>query len=99
MFGTTLDIFLSILLSVLAVVFLMGKGKGILELFGGKNQTTKKRSKEEELAYQKMIGYFMIPLAVTEIISIFVQLPIMGLILAAVAIVDLIFFARKTKGM
>ena len=99
MFGTTLDIFLSVILSVLAVVFLMGKGKGILELFGGKAQMAKKRSKEEERAYQRAIGIFMIPLAVTEIISCFVQVPVMGLILAAVAIVDLIIFARKTKRM
>ena len=98
MFGTTLDIFLTIILSILAVVFLMGKGRGILEMFGGKNQM-KKRSKEEDRAYQKAIGIFMIPLAVTELISIFVQVPIMGLVLAAVAIVDLVIFARKTKGM
>ena len=99
MFGTTLDIFLAVLFCVLAVVFLMGKGRGLLELFGGKNQMQKKRSKEEERAYQKAIGYFMIPLAITEVISIIVNVPQMGLVLALVAVVDLIVFARKTKNM
>ena len=39
MFGGTLDVFLAIIFSLLAVVFFMGKGKGILELFGGKQHS------------------------------------------------------------
>ena len=48
MFGGTLDVFLSIIFTLLAVVFFMGKGKGILELFGGKHEMQRKRSKEEQ---------------------------------------------------
>ncbi|MBO5521208.1 MAG: DUF3784 domain-containing protein [Eubacterium sp.] len=97
MFGGTLDVFLAIIFSLLAVVFFMGKGKGILELFGGKHEMQRKRSKEEQREYERLIGIFMVPLAIVEIISLFVHHEIMGLIVAAVAVVDLIFFAKKTR--
>ena len=97
MFGGTLDVFLAIVFSALAVVFLLGKGKGVLEMFGGKNEMQKKRSKEEQQAYERLIGLFMVPLAIVEIISLFVHHEMMGLVVAAVAIVDLIVFAKKTR--
>lgn len=97
MFGGTLDVFLSIIFTLLAVVFFMGKGKGILELFGGKHEMQRKRSKEEQREYERLIGIFMVPLAIVEIISLFVHHEIMGLIVAAVAVVDLFFFAKKTR--
>ncbi len=99
MFGGTLDVFLSILFSALAVVFLMGKGKGVLELFGGKNEMQKKRTKEEQREYERLIGFFMVPLAIIEIISLFIHHEAMGLVFVAVAVVDLIVFAKKTKDM
>ena len=99
MMGGTLDIFLAILFSVLAVVFFIGKGKGLLDLFGGKHTTQKKRSKEEQRAYERLIGFFMLPLAIVEVISIFVQHANMGLVVTAVAVVDLIIFAKKSKEM
>ena len=97
MFGGTLDVFLAIIFSLLAVVFFMGKGKGILELFGGKHEMQKKRSKEEQREYERLIGIFMVPLAIVEIISLFVHHQMMGLVVAAVAVVDLILFAKKTR--
>ena len=99
MLGGNLDIFLAILFGALAVVFFMGKGKGLLEMFGGKNEMQKKRSKEDQRAYERLIGFFMLPLAIVEFISIFVQHSSMGLIVAIVAAVDLFFFARKTREM
>ena len=59
----------------------------------------KKRSKEEQLAYERMIGFFMLPLAIVEFISLFVHHQMMGLIVAAVAVVDLIIFAKKSREM
>ncbi len=97
MFGGTIDVLLAIIFSALAVVFLMGKGKGVLEMFGGKNEMQKKRSKEDQQIYERMIGYFMVPLAIVEIISLFVHHEMMGLVVAAVAVVDLIIFAKKSK--
>ena len=99
MFGGTLDIFLTILFAGLAVVFFMGKGKGLLDMFGGRHETQKRRSKEEQREYERMIGFFMLPLAITEFISIFMKHEIMGLVVAGVAVADLIFFAKKTREM
>ena len=99
MLGSQLDIVLAVIFIILAIVFFMGKGKGVLELFGGKYETQHKRTPDEEREYQRMIGFFMLPLAVVETINIFVDYSMMGLVIAAVAIVDLIIFAKKTKGM
>ena len=97
MFSTSFDIFLTIILSVLAVVFLLGKGRGIMDAFGGKNQVKKKRSPEEERWYQRAIGLFIIPLAIVEAISIFVPSSAMGIVQVAVVVVDLIVFVKMTK--
>ena len=81
------------------VVFFMGKGEGIMDLFGPKNNPNKKkRTKEEEKAYQRLMGFFMLPLFVTEIIAVIFPVPVMGLVLAGVAVADLIVFAILTKG-
>lgn len=99
MFGGTFDVLLTIVFSALAVVFFMGKGKGVLEMFGGRTEMQKKRSKEDQRAYERMIGFFMLPLAIVEFISLFVHHEMMGLVVAGVAVVDLIIFAKKSKEM
>lgn len=99
MFGGSLDVFLAILFSALAVVFFLGKGKGVLDMFGGKNEMQKKRTKEEQIAYERLIGFFMLPLAIVEIISLFVKSEKMGLVVVIVAVVDLVVFAKKSKEM
>ena len=98
-FNSELDAVLAVVFAILMIVFFLGKGEGILDLFGPKNNPNKKkRTKEEERQYQKYLGFFMLPLTVVEIISAIFPVPIMGIILAAVAIVDLIVFAILTKG-
>ena len=61
---------------VLAIVFLAGKGKGVLELFGTTKDkmSGKKRTPEQERRYQRAIGLFLVVLAVCEVImALFAQ--------------------------
>ena len=99
MFGGSFDVVLVIILCSLALIFFMGRGKGVLELFGGRREMQKKRTKEEQRAYERMIGFFILPLAIVEIISLFVHHHMMGLVVAVVAVIDLIVFANKFRDM
>ena len=75
------------------------KGEAIIDLFGPKNNPSKKkRTKEEERIYQRYMGFFMLPLFITEIFAILFPVPVMGLVLAGVAAADLVVFAILTKG-
>ena len=64
-FNSELDAVLAVVFAILMIVFFLGKGEGILDLFGPKNNPNKKkRTKEEERQYQKYLGFFMLPLTV-----------------------------------
>ncbi|MBR2560772.1 MAG: hypothetical protein IKE31_01335 [Eubacterium sp.] len=99
MFSQELDVILAVIFGILMVVFFMGKGEAIIDLFGPKNNPNKKkRTKEEERIYQRYMGFFMLPLFITEIFAILFPVPVMGLVLAGVAAADLVVFAILTKG-
>ena len=99
MFGREFDTILATILAILMVVFFMGKGEPIMDLFGAKNDPNKKkRTKEEERQYQRYIGFFLLPFVITEIITAIWPVPVMGLVIVVVAIVDLVVFTVKTRG-
>ena len=64
------NLIFGIIVAALGAVFLAGKGKKILDLFGGNRQNQydmrvkKKRTKAQERKYQKIIGIFCMVLAV-----------------------------------
>ena len=92
MFGVGFDIFIAAICSILAVVFFLGKGRKVLDLFGSGSQPKKKRSPEQELKYQRGIALFLLPLAIVEIISIIRPSAVMGIVLVVVTIVDFVVY-------
>ncbi len=100
MFGQEFSYFLSAILFVLAIVFFIGKGKRVLELFEGRNAPVqKKRSPEEELKYQRAIGLFCLILAINEILlgTIGQMFPVYNIIAIAIVVIALIFIAVYLK--
>ena len=99
MISREFDIVLAVILGLLMVLCFLGKAGGIMDMFGPRNDTgKKKRTAEEDRLYQRYIGYFILPLFVLEVITAITELQVMGLVIAAVAVADLIVFAMLTKG-
>ena len=93
MLGMEIDLVLSAILLVLVVMFLLGKGEGVLQLFAGKKY--KKRDKATELRLQRWCALFCAVLMVAELAMAFLQetwRPI-GMIYIVVVVVDLIIFS------
>lgn len=67
---TEFNLIFGVIVAILGALFLAGKGKKILDLFGGNRQNPydmrvkKKRTKAQERKYQKVIGIFCMILAV-----------------------------------
>ena len=94
MFGQEFSIVLSIILAVLTVVFFLGKGAGVMDMFQGKNAPQrKKKSPEDELRYQRAIGVFCLILTISELLNAFIgyQYPFFGIVTIAVVVLDLVF--------
>jgi hypothetical protein len=96
MFTPEFDLFMAVLLGVLAVVFFMGKGRGILDAFSGKYKD-KKRDPVEERKYQTAVGVFLVILGVTELLMAFIQQPFMGIVCVVISIADLVFIMMYVR--
>ena len=97
MFTPEFDLFMAVLLGVLAVVFFMGKGRGILDAFSGKYKD-KRRDPVEERKYQMAVGIFLVVLGVTELLMAFIQHPVMGIVCVVISVADLgyiMIYVRK----
>ena len=97
MISRELDVILAIILGVLMVVCFMGKAGGIINAFGPRADH-KKRSADEEREYQRYIGFFILPLFIVEAIAAITEWQFMGLVIAGVAVADLIVYGMLTKG-
>ncbi|MEE1114946.1 MAG: hypothetical protein UHN88_07705 [Eubacterium sp.] len=99
MFSPAFDGTVAAILAVLAVVFFMGKGNRVTELFEGSNKTRnkKKRTPEQELKYQRVIALFLIILAVLECIMALQPGRVVAVILMAAAVLDICLFAYLTR--
>ena len=103
MFGSTFDWVFAAILAILAVVFFLGKGGGVLRAFSGKNNdmlVTKKRTPEEEMRYQRAFGWFMLVMAAGEVLmalwgSVYLWVPIVSIIVVIVGIIVLVRYLRK----
>ena len=68
MFSPILDGVLAAIMAVLALIFFLGQGEGILTAFSSKNAPQrKKRTPQEEKRYQKAVGFFLVVLALCEV--------------------------------
>ena len=99
MFSAEFDFVLGSILAVLAIVFFIGKGRAILDLFEGKNAPKKKRSAEEERSYQRVMALFCAILAVNEFLlgTIGQAFPAYNIIAIAITILALILIAVYLK--
>lgn len=74
MIGGTFDWIMAVICTVCAVLLLSGHGDGLMKMFGSASsqqasmRVEKKRTKEEELKYQRVIGIYCAILAVCEIV-------------------------------
>ncbi len=90
MFGMGFDLFIAAVCIVLAVVFFMGKGQGILNAFSARGQQ-KKRSPEAEKKYEFGFGIFCVVLAAGELLMAFTNAAWTSVAALALGLADLIF--------
>ena len=91
MFGMGFDLFIAAVCVVLAVIFFLGKGKGILDAFSVREQQ-KKRPPEEQKKYEFGFGIFCVVLAAGELLMAFSQTSVWTSVAAlAIGLGDLIF--------
>ena len=90
MFGMGFDLFIAAVCVVLAVIFFIGKGKGILDAFSVREQQ-KKRPPEEQKKYEFGFGIFCIVMAAGEFLMAFVDYSWVPLAAVVIAEADLIF--------
>lgn len=71
MFSAEWSIIIGSVCAVLAVIFFMGKGAGIISAFEGKNAPKKKKkSPEDERRYQRAFGIFCVIIGGMEFLSL-----------------------------
>lgn len=91
---------------VCAVLLISGNGDGLMKIFGGENDprrsmtVQKKRSKEEEKRYQKVLGVFCVILAACEIVlalfgSASRAVPIVTIAITILALVGMVQYLRR----
>ncbi|MDO4622812.1 MAG: hypothetical protein Q4B22_07645 [Eubacteriales bacterium] len=90
MFSPAFDWTLAIILFALAVVFFMGKGQGILELFGGKTNPAKKLKGEKSKKYQRAVAVFLVALGISEVGMATIHHPIMGMVSIGISVAALV---------
>lgn len=67
MFGQIFDAILAVILGILTVILLMGKGETILRIFNGSRRVqNKKRTEKEKKQYSRVMGAFTGVLALSE---------------------------------
>ena len=90
MFGQGFDFFIATVCIVLAVVFFLGKGKGILEMFSGARKE-KKRTPEQQRKYEFGFGIFCLVMAAGQLLMALVQSSWAAWVGLALAFGDLFF--------
>lgn len=92
MFGTGFDVALAIVCGVLAIVFFLGKGRGILETFNSRGRQ-KKRTPEAQKKYEFGFGIFCLVLAAAELLMAFTNSFPTSVAALLIGLGDLIFIA------
>ncbi len=90
MFGTGFDLFLAAVCAVLAVIFFMGKGKGILDAFSVR-KLERKRTPEEQKKYEFGFGIFCVVMVFGELLMAYAKAPWVSGAALALGLADLIF--------
>ncbi len=94
MFSDGFSICIGAICLVLAVVFFMTKGAGVIKAFENKNAPKKKKkSPEDEKRYKRAFGIFCLIMALAEFSSVILPLDdvVVGIVSIVVVVLDLIF--------
>lgn len=100
MFTTELSVVIAIGCTILAIVFFLGKGAGVINAFNGKNAPVQKKKKpEDERRYQRSFGVFCLILAIAELMNLILPIDksVMGIISIVVVVLDLVFIVVYLK--
>ena len=103
MFSPAFDWVFAAILAVLAVVFFMGKGGGVLRAFSGRGNdmmVKKKRTPEEELRYQRSFAWCLLVMAASEVMMALLApyyfwIPIVSIVILITDLVVLIRYLKK----
>ncbi len=105
MTSSTFDWIMAAVCIVCAVLLLSGHGDGLMKMFGSTSsrdsmKVEKKKTREEELRYQRAIGAYCALLAVCEIVLALLgntgsMIPIISIIVAVLGLVILVIFLRR----
>ena len=94
MFSDEFGIVIGAICLILAIVFFLGKGAGVISLFDGRNSPArKKKSPEDERRYQRAFGIFCLILALIELANFILPADdfVKGIIGIVAVVADLIF--------
>lgn len=100
MFSDEFSMVIGAICLVLAIVFFLGKGSGVISAFEGKNAPVrKKKSPEQERKYQRGFGIFCLVLAIEELLNIVLPLDntVVGILCIAIVVVDVVFIVVFLK--
>jgi hypothetical protein len=98
MFTRELDMILAAALFILAVVFFMEKGEGVLDAFQANGNWKKGLDKEQIRKYQRGCAVFCLALGLVELLMILFPGAVTGFVSVAaaiVAIIGLILYIKK----
>ncbi len=105
MIGNMFDWIMAVICIICAALLLSGHGDGLMKMFGSTSsqnsmKVEKKRSKEEELRYQRIIGAYCALLAVCEIVlALFGSdnriIPVILIIAAVAGLAGIVIYMRR----
>lgn len=106
MFGGAFDWIMAVICVVCAVLLLSGHGDGLMKMFGSTSsqqlsmKVEKKRTKEQELRYQRVIGLYCAVLAVCEVVlALFGEksriVPLSTIVVAIIGLVLIVWYLRN----
>ncbi|MDO4616515.1 MAG: DUF3784 domain-containing protein [Lachnospiraceae bacterium] len=104
MTGSAFDWIMAVICIVCAALLLSGHGDGLMRMFGSASsqnsmKVEKKRTREEELRYQRIIGAYCAVLAVCEIVlalygSVSRMVPIISMAIAVLGLIAVVLLIR-----
>lgn len=106
MIGGAFDWIMAVICFVCAVLLISGHGDGLMKMFGSASsqelsmKVEKKRTKEEELRYQRIIGIYCAILGVCEVVlamfgTVNRMIPIISMIVGVGGLVGIVMYMKR----
>lgn len=107
MFGGAFDWIMALICAVCAALLLSGHGDGLMKMFGTTSSrpsmtVERKKTREEELRYQRVIGVYCLILTVCEVVlalfgSTHRAVPIITIIVAIAGLVGIVQYMKRNS--